>query len=158
MIKKILSSLAIIVALGFSGVASAQNLYVQPSIGASVVNNATTADWAINKTLDQQYSLAIGKDISPNFAVEEQTVYAKVVDQSVVLETINLKVGILPLVYVKAGVGLGGVPSETTYGLAYRGSIGTTSLKPIDLSVGVVNASKVGITNQLVVSVGLKID
>lgn len=159
MIKKIIGVLSMIAMLAVSGkTVFAQNLYVEPSIGVSAVNNVTNERWTINKNLDQQYSFAIGKDISNTFAVEEKTTYAKTSNKSVIIETVNAKVKFTPTVYLLGGVGVAGIPSTEIYGFAYTGGIGFTGYKPFDIAVSIVNASKEGIDNQLVASIGIKID
>lgn len=157
MIKKLFGFLTILSAFAIH-TATAQNLYVEPSIGTAVVNNVTSKAWTINKNLDQQYSLAIGKDLSKIFALEEQTTYVKSSDKSIVIETVNARLKVLPTVYIKAGAGVTGIPSAETYGFTYLAGVNFTGYKPFDLGVSVINAAKEGINNQLVVSAGIKID
>jgi len=160
MVKKIFGVLSFILILGVASHkdASAVNVYIEPSVGVTIVDNATSKNWNIDNTLNQSYALAIGTNVCSNVAVEEETTYVKILNQSTVSETINAKVGVLPCVYVKGGVGVSAIPSTTSYGLEYKASVGTTIFKPLDFSLGLINAKNLGVNNALVASIGFKID
>ena len=161
MIKKTFSILSIIATMAFFGnSAFAQNLYVEPSLGVSVINNVTNANWTIAKEFPVRYGLAIGKDVTKSLAIEEETSFTKLRNSgaSIVSETINAKVMVLPSVYAKIGAGAGYIPSTEAHAFEYVAGVGTTSIKPVDLGITVVNANGVGIHNQLPLTAGIKID
>ena len=102
----------------------------------------------------------IGKDVTKSLAIEEETAFAKLRNSgaSMVSETIYAKVMVLPSVYAKIGAGAGYIPSTAAHAFEYVAGVGTTSIKPVDLGITVVNANGVGIHNQLLLTAGIKID